>query len=786
MAIAWVCGSCTGQLVSAAAEGRVTGRVAVPEIDNSARSHLERADVFLANEQYAEAVETMRRVMDTGADSLIAADQSGREARSGFVRYITLRRYCQEWLADLGRVAPAALTQYRAQVDPLAEEWLKQADAERDPRRLQRIADEFFASSVGDQAVWRLGSYALEQGEFRRAREYWEQASPVLRFPAVSDPRLSAFAGHSLWWLLRDVDLTAHWDTLRTALATGADSGTALAFPDSDLPLSEMRARLALVSILEGDEPRARFEIDLLSRLHPQDNGTLGGRTGRYTELLESLLTDRRSGTAQETDGQWPTFAGHPSRNHIASAPVDLAGKPVWQIELPRFDDLSGISEQSAVQAVDAEREVLCHYPVASGQLVVVNTGISTVDFEAVDLQTGRVVIPRGHDPTAIAASRAYLPRTIGVPRFAPTLAGERVYARAGCPITGSQTAEAPNLEPVGRLVAIDLLTERRLSLEIKLEGPQWAGSWAFEGSPLYDRGRLFAALRRRDSVRAECHVACFDAAQGHLLWRRFVCAAETPREPQPHEITHTLLACDQETLFCNTNLGAVAALRATTGEIQWLTTYPRTLPRTVDSDWDSRYLSRDLNPCVVYRDFVFAAPADSSALLALDAITGQVRWSTDPDRYTDVVHLLGVGHDRLLAGGDCLNWLDIYTGKSVGQFPQALSTAPGRVRSSPRGRGRGVLAGSYVYWPTHDTIFVLQQETELTPQGWQPILVREIPLEPRGATGGNLVIAGGMLLIATADRLYAFNETGSNDHAGAGRRPGRAAIERGLSAHYE
>jgi hypothetical protein len=36
---------------------------------------------------------------------------------------------------------------------------------------------------------------------------------------------------------------------------------------------------------------------------------------------------------------------------------------------------------------------------------------------------------------------------------------------------------------------------------------------------------------------------------------------------------------------------------------------------------------------------------------------------------------------------------------------------------------------------------------------------VREIPLVPRGVTGGNLVIADGILLVATGDRLVAFGQ---------------------------
>ena len=144
------------------------------------------------------------------------------------------------------------------------------------------------------------------------------------------------------------------------------------------------------------------------------------------------------------------------------------------------------------------------------------------------------------------------------------TAEGSRAYVRVGSPITGSKLSDNEPVQPPGKLVGLDLTAQRRLALEIKLDGPEWS-NWAFEGTPLVDSGRLYVALRRQDSVRAEAYVACFDARLGRLIWRRFLCAAET-FDSRPHEITHTLLTLDQGTLFCNTNLGVVAAVSATSG----------------------------------------------------------------------------------------------------------------------------------------------------------------------------------------------------------------------------
>ena len=63
------------------------------------------------------------------------------------------------------------------------------------------------------------------------------------------------------------------------------------------------------------------------------------------------------------------------------------------------------------------------------------------------------------------------------------------------------------------------------------------------------------------------------------------------------------------------------------------------------------------------------------------------------------------------------------------------------------------------VWWPTREVLYVFDARPIQTDFGWQPRLLRQIPLVPRGATGGNLVLADGILLIATGDKLIAYGE---------------------------
>ena len=157
-----------------------------------------------------------------------------------------------------------------------------------------------------------------------------------------------------------------------------------------------------------------------------------------------------------------------------------------------------------------------------------------------------------------------------------------------------------------------------------------------------------------------------------------------------------------------------------------------------------------------MHHDTLVVAPADSNRIFALDANTGIPIWVLPAERGADAIHLLGVVGQSLVVAGECVYWLDIRTGKSRGMYAEPFLAAPGFARPIPRGYGRGLLAGTRVYWPTRDEILVFDARDSGL-ETWRPEIVAKIPLAPHGATGGNLVWADGVLLVASADRLLAW-----------------------------
>jgi outer membrane protein assembly factor BamB len=662
--------------------------------------------------------------MDSSGERLVALPPEPAQGGGEFVRFVPLRQFGQWRLAAFAKEAPRALDVYRQRVDPLAEAWLKRAVAERDPLRLQEIAERFFASRSGDNALFRLGDIELEQGNFSRARGAWQQLSPPLTDPA----------GPLSW----------------------------LAYPDPDLDLDAVRARLVLVSILEGSPARAERELAVLSRVAPEAQGTLGGQSGRYAELLRGLLTASRTWPAPYETPQWMTFGGSAARNKTAAAGVDVALRPIWSVPLPRRpagDAASAGSEPNAESAGGW----LCYHPLVCGASVLIATGDTLDDIHGYDLDTGRPLwLETSLPPDAVATAQTSAPQGLatagrsGTPQYTLTVDGDYLVAKLGPQATTMPASDRREMPPLGYLSVLDLRADKKRLFEIRLDQPPWGQGWALEGVPLAADGRLYVALRQRDGVRTQSHVAAFDTKRGELVWQRFVAAAEDFSQAPTVEYTHNLLSLAQGVLYLNTNFGVVAAVRARDGQVQWVTRYPQVAPDAPEFELTPPASSRDLTPCLIYKGLVLTAPSDCDRVFALDAATGQKVWDTPPGTAADLQHLLGVGSGNLIASGNRLTWIDIQTGEIKASFPAQTD-------DTLRGYGRGILAGNQVYWPTRDRIYVFDQQGPR--QTRQPI---ELP--PLGLTGGNLVISRDVLLIASPGQLSAFNTFGPQGTQAANR----------------
>ncbi|MCG8584412.1 MAG: PQQ-binding-like beta-propeller repeat protein [Pirellulales bacterium] len=726
--------------------------VRVDEADRDARAQLERIDALIANSNWEEAIDGLRKLMASHGRQLL---------QQGERRFVSLADECHR---RIGALPLEARRLYRERVDPVAKRQYESAIEARDEESLSRLADEMFVSSFGDDALYVLGEMALERGDYDLARSRWERIHPSLRTGdwAESDIVTETRPGLPLWTAFRDIPLAEHWEQLKPLLGGATPSTERLVYPDSDLNLADVRARLALASILEGDAQRAAIELGLFKQLHPDAKGRLAGRNTNYHDALTKLAEQSAEWPIQTAQTDWCAFAGNLRRAHVAASAPDigamLSGYPVELKHVARSNPAIAIRRGFRPKRIGEDHErLLSYHPIIVDGLVFVCDDARVMAY---DLHTGKpawgLTDPTIYEDDEFADLNSSSLRCVGVPRYTLSAHGDRLFARLGLPATSRPPARARHGHS-SSIVCLDLTAEGRLiwKLPRAADAAEFEKArWAFEGPPVSDGRRVYVGMRR-SGVRPEAHVACFDAQTGRMIWRRFICSAETPARGQEDECTHLLLTLERGRLFCNTNLGAIASLETSDGKINWLFTYPRALSGQLLTPAAHWY--RDLNPCIYHRGIVVAGPTDSPHCFAFDANEGQLLWqtvATAPELGQDPIHLLGVAQNHLIATGKQLWWVDVHTGKIV-----ARSHDGGR--TGPDVYGRGLLVADQVWWPMREEILVYRQRPVKTAGRLQAPIGR-IVLSGRGgeATGGNLLLSDGILLIATPNRLLAFSDS--------------------------
>lgn len=702
-------------------------------VSGATATRLEQARALSADKNWDEAIDTLRELAADDTDRVVALDES---------RFVNLRTYCHLLLSQL----PAdALAVYRHRVDPLAEQWYHAGLAARDEAQLRRVVDELFCSSWGDDALMALGELALERADYAAARRWWGQISPLLR-----DPN-----GFPVWLALRDIDLGAHWPAVEHRWFDRTSPPTWLAYPDTQLDLADVRARLILVSMRARQLERAALELEVFRHLHPTAVGRLGGQEGSYVAALERLLTSAAEWPAEPRDENWPTFAGSQTRSPevaevgpIAAnawrAPVTIAAPDLARNGSALvFGGLfrGGFAvHESPVTTRETERPLSC-FPVVVDRAVVFG---DAAGIRAVDLATGEPAITtdgvlyRNESlDDAQSETRLHAAGTIahGVPRYTLTAISGIAYGRIGRLATTQ--LESRRGTQGDRLVGFDLARDGLLAFRGRPEDT----SWSFDGAPVGDGRRLFVAMRHSD-VSPHAYVACFDAATGTRLWRTSIGAADTPAAGRGDEITHNLLTLVGDRIYFNTNLGLVAALDAENGRICWLRRYDRLsgdpfVPGLVGP----LHFDRDPSPCLFHDGLLVVAAADTPSVFALDAETGQTIWTTD--QMPDALHLLGVVRQNLAIGGNRLRIVDIRSG-------QVRFIWPASEHAGIRGMGRGLVAGDEIFWPTRSEIYAFNAVTGARTR---------TPIDIGSLTdcGANLAAAHGRLIVAAHDTLMAF-----------------------------
>jgi outer membrane protein assembly factor BamB len=690
--------------VTTAGAQREFATQAVPSVfldtDPVAAKMLGAARDFVAARQWGDAVDLLRQIADQHGDRLVAIESG---------RYVNVQTYADILIASMPL---EGLKQYRAKIDPQARRWFETARDQHDEEGLEKVVRKAFLSSYGDDALQLLGELAWEQGSVARARSYWEKLIPSA----------SPTAAGELPMILK--------------------------FPDSEIDSALIEARLVLCSLMQGNLARSQTELEAFRAAHPQASGTLAGRQGNLAAILKNLLAEGGDVAAAPPTGAGTlTYAGNPGRNQVFTRNVDV-GNILFSLPLKemRVDDVVDRFDRTERGPAVLPVSVLSYYPVAWKNILFYCDDEQVFACELTAEKAGKAAW--GNElsiyklPVELRQPAQAQRQRAGMPRCTLSIHRDRLYARLGAMATpaGRNRGFRP---PASVLVALDLSRQGDLEWMIKAEDldPD-GGKWVFDGAPVTDSGKVYVALRRNDP-QLQLNVACFDASSARLLWNRKVCSGVESLAGDVDEVRHQLLTLAEERLYYCTNLGAVAALDARDGAMRWATTYPRVESENVVAF--NRRQFHGPNPCVFHDGLIFAAPTDGDRILAYDGETGVLKW--DQELNGRVQQLMGVAGTRLIAAGDMLWCLDTETGQVLWH--------DGRTDPEASTWGRGVLAGGFVYWPRREDIRILEIATGK--------VARQIHLtEQYGLTGGgNLTIAGDLLILAQSDRVVVFSQFG-------------------------
>ncbi len=718
LVVSWACDR------PALAQAARSGSRFYPNDSEDAERLLRNAANQARDRQWKESIDLYQKVIERFGEKVARVPKVDPATPGEFELYVDGRKYCHGRIAEL---PPEARAIYRERVDSMARRWYEQGLAGRDPELLRRVVSEAFCSSWGDEALDLLGDLAFQNGRFGEALSYYGQLVPD----------------------------------------RPGDSG-AMVHPDPSVDLAKVAAKQWLCRAAEGHLP-GPSDLAALAARYPGASGSLAGRNGSYVAIVKEAVAGDRLSMGGQPDGRWPTFAGAPNRTRILPGPIDV-GQVQWRVELEKVatgkGGLVGIRPSAASQARPAA--LLAYHPIVLGDQVLVCDGSKVLAYNLsdrpADAETGepRPVLPAWrHDPEGQGVVRATQAPS-SIPRYTLTTFGRRIFARMG---SAGMVASTFRPRPISAepgnssIVALDWDTQGKLLWEVRsinLELPHRQGgrmaATNFEGSPVADGRNVYAAITDHGQ-QTMIYVACFDAETGEKKWIRYLGTAtpepdlfqnafgmQTISGPTPGDYRHRLLSLDGSTLYYQTNLGAVIAIEAETGSIQWVATYPRQEINRFGQPGD-----RDLNPAVVDDGRVMVAPADSDVIYAFDSGSGRLLWKTEPIADdVKLAHVLGVARGRLVVTGDRVLLFDVKNGKLAGAWPDAAN-------KSLEGYGRGLLAGDLIYWPTQREIQVLDQRTGL--KAGPPIMLAET----YHTEGGNLAAGDGYLIVAQSDGLVVF-----------------------------
>lgn len=423
-------------------------------------------------------------------------------------------------------------------------------------------------------------------------------------------------------------------------------------------------------------------------------------------------------------------LAGEPDPHMREEKPFDI-GLREWSFDVPDADVDAGVA--AGLRKRGFRVPGILH-PVVEGDRIILQT---TQWIGAVDRATGRLCW-RYPDPPAGPNGRYYADAFA-----APVARRGRVFAFVAGEVVALSAASGE------RAWSSSEFAREEQAPDADANGPMPVRRVIVNSLAVADGKVFVCAAIVKDQT--ESVVTALDAANGAELWRVRLCSqafvgllgrGSDPAPPVFHE----------GTVYVSTNIGAVAAIDAETGEVRWLARYGSFTParRQVALANDDRW---ENGPPLVVRGLLLAAPQDSDDLIAFDTATGRERWRHPR---MGMRYLAGSDGAAAYVSGDHARAISINTGKVLWNSDETWTPA-----------GRPTLTGHALLIPSEDALFRLDA-------GNGKLVSKYRLAGPREC--GNIVVADGLLLSVSFDRVDAYGDLAEIPKKKPEKEPGSAA----------
>ncbi len=260
-----------------------------------------------------------------------------------------------------------------------------------------------------------------------------------------------------------------------------------------------------------------------------------------------------------------------------------------------------------------------------------------------------------------------------------------------------------------------------------------------FHGTPIVDRGRVYALIRRSAIANfQDAYAVCVDLADGKTKWRRYLSSSIASNTVSNG--TLSAMVFDHGRLYVADRLGAVACIAGHDGRMLWLRQTHDAAKKVnpigvgafqVQSSWTA------LLPARTPAGLVLPPQSSGDKALLLDTDTGEVVRELEGAHWQQASSLMPVGDD-LLCMGMTVTLIDGKTFKP--KWQRQLNTEERQTID-----GRAAVTPTRILLPTHDRILVLDTATGKT-LGRHDV-----------AKAGNVLLVEGQVITAGGSQVRSY-----------------------------